>query len=91
MTLAHKNGLEHAATEETDRTLNKLKNRRVSYERSEIFEGYFYSYDHWWCYWYYCRHYCHSRRQCSGSAYGKCRRNRSALCRLHYRDSCVRH
>ena len=40
MTLAHKNGLEHAATEETDRTLNKLKNRRVSYERSEIFEGY---------------------------------------------------
>ena len=39
MTLAHKNGLEHAATEETDRTLNKLKNRRVSYERSEIFEG----------------------------------------------------
>ena len=27
----------------------------------------------------------------SGSAYGECRRNRSALCRLHYRDSCVRH
>lgn len=24
MTLAHKNGLEHAAAEETDRTLNKL-------------------------------------------------------------------